>query len=158
MFTGISWQSYLMLVVASSAIYYFYVAVRYYSSDLTAWISKKSSRKTAYTTVTRSPVPTEPLPSKIISDNYETSESAESDYDELEYLIGSIQKTISDAAARSMKPNELKGALGLVLQEHPSLKNDGMRPAINELVASECAKQNIPISESEADRLWENQI
>lgn len=77
------------------------------------------------------------------------------DYDELEHLIGRIQKTISDAALREARPEELKGYLALIFREYPSLKNDGMRPAISELVASECAKLAIPLSEAEADRLWE---
>lgn len=155
MFTGISWQSYLLMVVAASAVYYFYIAVRYFRGDLAAWMSNKASRRPAVKAIANTPVPSGAQQPEIISAREQISDGDESDYDELEHLIGRVQKTISDAATRNAKPDEVKGYLSLVFKEYPSLKNDGMRPAINELVASECARQDIPISEAEADKLWE---
>jgi hypothetical protein len=143
MFTGISRQSYLLITGASSAIYYFYVAVRYYRDDLAAWLTNKASNRTSHKNATSSSTPSESQQAEIIPNKQETAESAESDYDELEHLIGRVQKTIADAATRSAKPDEVKGYLSLAFKEYPSLKNDGMRPAINELVASQSAPNKI---------------
>jgi len=151
MFIGISWQSYLVMVAAASAVYYFYITVRYFRGDIILWLTSKTSRRPAVKAMVN---PGAPQPESVPFVN-ETPGTDESEYDELEHLIGRVQKTISDAATRNAKPDEVKSYLALVFKEYPSLKNDGMRPAINELVASECARQNIPMSEAEADQLWE---
>jgi hypothetical protein len=155
MFTGISWQSYLLMAGALSALYYSYIAVRYFRNDLTEWLSNKTSRRPSVKAATTGPLALGQHQPEITTTAHETDITSESEYDELEHLIGRVNKTISDAAIRKAQPEEVKEYLSLILKEYPSLKNDGMRPAINELVASECARQNILISEAEADRLWE---
>jgi len=158
MFTNISWTDYFVAVVLLLAIYYLFVGVRYYSSDLKDLFSGKRNPdfRTALShdragegiLSTEKKYPNEIPP-------FETTTN--DDFAEVEHLIDRLKSVIADASGKKLIPKEFKQYLHLVLQEYPNIQNSPIRSSINELVASECEKYSaVTLSEDEVDLLWKD--
>ena len=152
MFSQISWTDYLLAVAILLGIYYLFVGVRYFSSDLKALLAGK--RKL---TLKPSGFPqNEPLQNEVSKDtSVTTDEETDDEFAEVEHLIEKIQTVITDALGKQLVKEEFRQYLRLVLKEFPSVKTSGLRPSVNELIVSECEKQGIvAFNEEEVDALW----
>mgnify|MGYP000868614696 CR=1 FL=1 len=162
MFTGISWTDYVAAVVILLVVYYAYVGVRYFSGDLRALLTGKKKlhfrrvpqgddeeEDTSYITETTS--------TPISPSTFE--ESSDSDFEEVEHLIGRLKEVIADASGRELIPQEFSHYLRITLKEYPNIKNSPLRPSVNELIVSECEKYGtVTLSVEEVDRLWNGSL
>ncbi|KAB5487605.1 hypothetical protein [Flagellimonas hadalis] len=152
MFTQISWTDYLLAVSILLAIYYLFVGVRYFSSDLIALLTGKRKR-----TLKPSGYPqNEPLQNETSEDiSVTTDEDTDDEFAEVEHLIEKVKAMIADALGKQLVKEEFRHYLRLVLKEFPSIKTSVLRPSVNELIVSECEKQGIgAFNEEEVDALW----
>lgn len=162
MFTGISWTDYVAAVAILLVIYYAYVGVRYFSGDLRALLAGK--KKLRFRRVpqgsdeedsTSSDTDTASTP--ISPSTFE--ESSDSDFEEVEHLIGRLKDVIADASGRELIPQEFSHYLRMTLKEYPNIKNSPLRPSVNELIVSECEKYGtVTLSVEEVDRLWKDRL
>jgi hypothetical protein len=158
MFTNIPWTDYFVTVVLLLTIYYFFVGVRYYSSELKDLFSGKRNPDF------RAALPHDTGGEGILSseENYTNDRPAfaittDDDFAEVEHLIDRLKGVIADASGKKLIPQEFKQYLHLVLQEYPNIQNSPIRSSINELVASECEKYSaVTLSEDEVDLLWKD--
>ena len=158
MFTNISWADYLGGVTILSGIYYFYVGLRYYSTDLKELLSgkRKFDLKAAL------PHGSVKADTVVIEANYPnesyTQSEGDDEFAEVEHLIGRLNTVIADTSKRQAAPQEFKQYLHLVLQEYPNVKNSPLRSSVNELIVSECEKYGaVTLTDDEVDLLWDTE-
>ncbi|WP_373060040.1 hypothetical protein [Zunongwangia sp. H14] len=152
MFTRISWTDYLLAVAILLIIYYLFVGVRYFSSDIKALLAEKRKR-----TLKTSGFPQHGTLQNETSENFPATTDAEADdeFAEVEHLVEKVKTMIADALNQQLVKEEFRQYLRLVLKEFPSIKTSALRPSINELIVSECEKQGIAaFNEEEVDELW----
>ena len=158
MFTNISWTDYFITVTILLAIYYLFVAIRYYAGDVKDMLSgkRKLNLKTAISYNSKGEYPL------TIERNTHPSEASfeettDKNFTEVEHLIERLKGLIADASHRKMIPQEFKQYLSLVLKEYPSVKNSSLRASVNELIVSECEKcGTVILTEDEVDLLWKD--
>ncbi|MDT0677035.1 hypothetical protein [Autumnicola musiva] len=152
MFTQISWTDYLLAVSILLIIYYLFVGVRYFSSDLKDLLAGKR-KPTLKTSGFTQHEPLQNDDSENIS--VTTDEEANDEFTEVEHLIEKMKTVITDALDKQLVKEEFRQYLRLVLKEFPSVKTSALRPSVNELIVSECEKQGIvAFNEEEVDELW----
>lgn len=159
MFTNISWTGYLTVVTILLAIYYLYVGVRYFSSDLKTLFAERQKLKFKAS-----------LPGNNKADNLliseesrlETSsfeETTDDEFTEVEHLIERLKSVIADASRRKLIPQEFKQYLSMVLKEYPTIRYSPLRSSINELMISECEKYGaVALKEAEVELLWKEAV
>ena len=157
MLTNISWRDYFITVIILLAIYYFFVAIRYYSRDIKDLLSakRKLNLKAALPCNSKGEYPST-IGGNIHSEaSFE--ETTDKEFTEVEHLIERLKVLIGDASRRKMIPQEFKQYLSLVLKEYPSVKNCSLRASVNELIVSECEKYGtVTLTEDEVDLVWKD--
>src|SRR5690348_1039271 len=109
MFTNISWTDYFITVTILLAIYYLFVAIRYYAGDIKDLLSgkRKLNLKTAISYNSKGEYPL------TIERNTHPSEASfeettDKNFTEVEHLIERLKGLIADASHRKMIPQEFK--------------------------------------------------
>jgi len=161
MLNHLSWTSYFEAVIVLLAIYYPFVGIRYYTADI------KKLLTTAGNSSTEANLPEQLLfkeaespvksPSGGLTEevSYEAGHYPNQDIQDADELISSVKKRITAASGTAYAPVKLLTELKAVFQEHPSLKNSPHRPAINELVVTECERTGVAeLTEDEVDQWW----
>jgi len=139
MFTNISWGSYLTGLAALLALYYTYVAIRYYSSDIKRLLSGKTKE------------PTGPSPAVAFQ---ETDPEIEL-HEKAEQFTAEIKNAVAEAHEQGMDNESTLSLLEPIFTRFDVLKYSPYRSALLELVVSEFGKHgSVILSEEDLDDLW----
>ncbi|MDB4921836.1 hypothetical protein [Mucilaginibacter sp.] len=154
----ITWTSYLEFITFLLVIYYIMLGIRFFAGDISQLYNRICGNK---------PVAGNALPAALMYGEPEAAAAApapaNSNYDglpddsmaEADELIGKIKQIILAAADKPFAPAVLIPQLKKLFRGHVSLKTSPHRPAINELVVSECERTGVAgLTEDEADEWW----
>ena len=159
MLSGISWNNYIVVVVSLSIVWYLFVGLHYYFDDLKDLVTGK--RKLQFRSLSGKPIPKsdydfdyqksdEILNAPI---EYETIDPV---FNDVEDLTTSLKEAITDAIQKKLSKKHFKAHLQSILQTSPLLAHSSFRPSLNELIISECEKQEfLLLTLHEVDALWD---
>lgn len=158
MFTNISWNNYIVVIVLLAAGWYLYVGVRFYFKDLKEIAAGKRKlkfhgfQKENYQEF-ESPLNTSYLP-KTTSTDY-SSEEFDTTFTQVDTLIDQLKNVIADAAKTKLIKQEFAYRLKSVLQEYPIIRDSSFSSSVSEVIVLECNKLGYFIlTQSEAEALW----
>lgn len=158
MFTNISWSNYLVVVSITIVIYYVFVVTLYYRTNLKDLLSGRR-RKFFEPAALKRPVIENNLSTGNIQQHQTTAsgETTDGDFAEAEQLAERLKTVIADASSRAIIPQEFRQYLHMILKEYPSIQTSALRPAINEMIVSECKRYGtVTLREEEVDALWKD--
>lgn len=159
MFTNISWAGYLTIVAILLAIYYLYVGVRYFSSDLKSLFTERQKLKFKAAIPGNSKAEDLPTPEENRQESSSFEETTDDEFTEVEHLIERLKTVIADASRRKLILQEFKQYLSMVLKEYPTIRYSPLRSSINELIISECGKYGAAVlKEAEVELLWKEAV
>ncbi len=151
MFTQISWPDYITYVAAATIIYYLVIGLKYFRDDLTNAFQSKGGQLSRADFFDDD----EPIDKVIESDENSFVNTSDEDFADVEELIKRIKDVISNTTNLNLNLEDFKKYLSLTLHEYPSIQNSALKPSINELIVSECAKNGaVKLSENEVAMLW----
>ena len=156
MFTNTTTLAYLPWILGIISIYYLYVGLRYYNQELKNLLKSKSHTKT------------NPFQFDQENTNQDDSKTEEPDYhdlpfeetsddtfDRIEELIKRLKPAIAEAIVEQTTSQQLKANLSTILYDFADLKKSTFRPAISELILTECKDNGSTVlSEQEVEVLW----
>lgn len=152
MLNNITWTNYGYGLALLLVIYYGFILFRFYAGDLKAIFAGRLK-------------PGQPQRNPFIyederadaaqpaGDDQTFAATREENFEEVEQLIGRLKKALAECPRDSRE--EVGGTIRLILKDYPSLKYSPFAPAIQELVASECAKNGTDLSEDDVAALWD---
>jgi hypothetical protein len=157
MLNHLSWTSYFEAVIVLLVIYYLFIGIRFYATDIKQLFnpSGKSApvnslpEQLVFKDTEQAP---EGLPEEVIYgvDNY-----PDADIQQADELISALKKQITAASGKIYSPDTLLPQLKTTFQEYNSLKTSPHRPAINEQVVTECERTGVAeLTEDEVDQWW----
>lgn len=157
MLNHISWAAYLEIILLLLAIYYVIVGLRFYKDDIRRIFqhAKTVTGVSAIPDALRYEGPEEvsyPLlhPGSSDPDNRPDHSPAETDG-----LIRDIKACIGTASGKPFAPAVLIPQIKKLFRANPGLRNSPYRPAINELVVTECEREGTALlTEDEVDQWW----
>jgi hypothetical protein len=151
-----SWTSYFEAVALLLVIYYLFIGIRFYSDDIRSFFSQRNA-----TTPEVLPEPQandEPTTLHAEIDNqdqYVQDNYPDNDVRETDDLIAEAKILINAASNKAYGPESLIKRLRELFTKYTSLKTSPHRPAINELVVSECERTGVAsLTEDEVDEWW----
>lgn len=159
MLTGISWNNYIVVVVALSIVWYLFVGLRYYFEDIKDLVTGK--RKLQFRGFIGKPIRKLDAnfdyqkSDKILNApvEFETIDPA---FNEVEDLVAKLKNAITNATQKKLIKSEFEDHLRFILKEHSLLANSPFRPSLNELIISEYEKQeSVLLTHQEVDALWD---
>ena len=155
----ISWTSYIEAIIGLLAIYYAYVALKYYADDIRGILNPVGQKPTGTQNLPDALQYEEPEPGagKVNSVTHSNPDNQPDDsIKEADQLIGQIKQCIQTASEKPFAPAVLIPQIKKLFRDNPSLQDSPHRPAINELVVSECERSGTALlNEDEVDRWWE---
>lgn len=163
MLNSISWTDYLVFIVLLLIAYYLFVALKFYSFELSSLLKGKRP-SVAFATETAADEVIDG--SKHFQDNQvelfptynryaPQAQETDDTFQKVEELTDKLKKVIEDAASNKTIKEEFILSLQLVLKKYHFLKGSPFLVAINNLIASECDKYNfIQLSADERVMLW----
>lgn len=151
MLTNITWSSYLTAISTLLIIWYIFLGLRFYSSEIKQILTgkrkivipffKKKLKNSIYTSQ-----------ENLISDSFAT-------LDEVKELSDRLIDAISESAARKRSKQEFQNYLKLILNEYPYVKISSLRTTVNDLIFLESQNHdNLVLTIQQVDDLWERNI
>jgi hypothetical protein len=158
MLNHLSWTSYFEAVIALLVIYYLFIGVRFYATDIKQLFAS-GGKSVAANSLPEQLVfkdvekPAEGLPEEVI---YGQENHPDNDIQQTDELISSIKKRVAAASSgKTYAPDRLLPELKAIFTEHRSLKTSPHRQAINEQVVTECERTGVAeLTEDEVDQWW----
>lgn len=156
MFTNISWTDYIAAVALLLAIYYLFIALRFYTQELKNIFLKGQIQLGVVSN--EAPGKTRSHSKPIHGPSQDSfAEDPNESFQEVENLISRLKITIEEGARNQLLKQGFSQNIKLVLKEYPSLKNSTFKAAINELIISECEKYGSTIlDEDEVAVMWDS--
>lgn len=157
MFSNIIVYKYLPWIIGLIIIYYLYVGLRYYRTELKELFKPKKRIDDNPFLFNQQDTSIDDKSSQEV-DYHEVSFEQTSDdtFDRIEELIKRLKPAISEAAVKSFTSDQLANTLKVILYNFPDLKKSPFRPAISELIHTECKDNGSTVlSEQEIEELWE---
>ncbi|SDF45220.1 hypothetical protein SAMN05216464_11860 [Mucilaginibacter pineti] len=158
MLSHLSWAGYIEAVIVALIIYYAFVAARFYGSDIKELFARKGDQNPTIHTLPEQLVyqaESQAVLKPEIPDNFIVDEYIDSDLEDADELIGKLKRSIHGASEKAYAPGNLVNQLKNIFKAYASLKKSPHRPAINELVVSECERTGTAeLSEDEVDEWW----
>ena len=157
MLNHLSWTSYFEAVIVLLVIYYLFIGIRFYATDIKQLFAPAGKRAAdnrlpEQLVFKDAEKPVEGLPEEVI---YGQENYTDDDIQQADELISSIKKRITAANGKTYSPDTLLPQLKAIFQEHGSLKISPHRPAINEQVVTECERTGVAeLTEDEVDQWW----
>jgi hypothetical protein len=151
-----SWTNYFEAVTLLLVIYYLFIGIRFYSDDIRAFFSQPNA--TAPEVLPEPSVNEEPISlqtevnnqDQYIQDNY-----TDNDIRETDDLIAEAKSLINAASQKAYGPESLITRLRELFTKYTSLNTSPHRPAINEMIVSECERTGVAeLTEDEVDEWW----
>jgi hypothetical protein len=158
LFNHLSWSAYLETTVFLLALYYTYIAWKYYQPEIQQLIDRLSGNKTDSNKLpTALQYQEEEQPQQLAASLVSNSDSPRDEYaEERADLTNGIQTLISSAQGKPYNAAILIPQLKKLLTKQSQLAVYPHREAINELIVQECEKTGTALlSESEVDLWWE---
>jgi hypothetical protein len=158
MLTGISWNNYIIVVVLLSIVWYLFVGLRYYFEDIKEFVTGKRKlqfRGVAGKSISKSDYNFDYQKSDEILNTPVEFETVDTVFNEVEDLTARLKNAITDATQKKLSKQEFEDYLRFILKEYPSLRDSPFRPSLNELIVSECEKQeSVLLTLQEVEALW----
>lgn len=158
MSSHLSWTSYFEAVMLLLVLYYAFVGFRFYSADIRRLLNHSAPPDHAAPGLpdqlvykeTKSPNGGLPEEVSYTYDNYPNDDMLKTDN-----LIAAVKNCIKSASGKPYDPDALLPQVKKVVKEYASLRTSPHRPAINELVVSECERTGVAgLTEDEVDQWW----
>jgi hypothetical protein len=151
-----SWTSYFVAVALLLVIYYIFIGIRFYGNDIRKIFKSRDAvpaQDEPQQTVHEDPAVTQPeldYADQYVQDNYPDNDIRETDD-----LIAEAKSLINAAANKAYSPKSLIARLRELFARYTSLKTSPHRPAINEMILSECERTGVAeLTEDEVDAWW----
>lgn len=130
MFKQISWNSYLIMVLLLTIVYYLFIVLKYYRNDVIKLIYGKN------------------LLSRNISNN-------EVDQPLLQSFSSEIKAFIYEAGKDQLNIRDMMPSLQILIRKYPGIRDMTMRESIQNLIIHECKTNcSIHLGEHELSELW----
>lgn len=135
LFNGISWGTYLLVMVILVAIYYIIIGVLYYKKEFRSLISGKDKSSGANEKV--------------------EEEQGDSLFDELEEVVLDIRSNILEQAGKNVGKADLLDRLKERLNNYGGLRNPAFRVAVNNFIIKHAEEIcGVLYSEEELEAAW----
>lgn len=158
MLQNISWADYIMVVTGALIIYYLFVGVKYFSSEIRELLAGKRMMKFRMSHADAGASYDESEETYQQADN-SFENTTDSAFAEVEHIIERLKSVISDASHRKLVLEEFKQYIRMVLKEYPSIKQSPLRLSVNELIISECQKYGVvTLKEEDVELLWKEAV
>lgn len=159
MFKQISWTTYFEVIIFLLIIYYVYILLKFYREDLRRLFRiGKTSENTAQEIpqALRYEAPGPADQNFIISTgDLNVDNQPDGSLEDADQLIGQLKQVIQSASGKPFSPAVLIPQVKKLFAKSPSLRRSPHRPAINELVVSECERLGTALlTEDEVDQWW----
>lgn len=152
LFSNVTWLSYTEMLTSALAVYYLFVLLRWYRTDIAKFL--RGDRPAA------GAAGQENLPSmagnlQAVEGMYAQTELSES-LPDAEMLTMALLAAIAERSSQPYDPQITAERLKTIICRCPGLGNSPQRTAINSLIAAECKKTGIArLSEQEVDTWWD---
>lgn len=153
LFNNITWLGYAELLSFALLIYYLYVGLRWYRSDIAKFLRWDRPSGSAQMQV---------LSSTDMDDTQEAdapggqTDHQQDGQQQTEMLTMALLASIAESSNRPYEPEANAQKLRTIIGRYPQLRNSPQRAAINCLVVSECKKSGIAqLSEEMVDQWWQ---
>jgi hypothetical protein len=152
MLSKISWSQYLTTVLAILVVYYLYVFIRYYASDLQKGPGQRKQpvpdAATSYRNTTEVEEPS-------YQSAQTTSEITDDSFEKIELLIEELKQYMEVESKSLLVNDNVAQELKQIIEKYQSLKYTPYKSAINELILAECSKYGLAtLDESDVEGLW----
>lgn len=155
MLTNISWGNYIVVIVLLLVSWYLFVGLRFYLAEIREVVTGK--RKLRNRRINDLEIHYDVVQPHAFTDTslqLSVGEKGESILD-IDAFVEGLKNVVKEAAQRKLVKTELQDRLSLLLCEYPSIKNTSFRSSVNELIVSECNRQDfISLSQLEVEELW----
>lgn len=152
---NITWSDYIFAIVTCTVLYYLFVAIRYYATDIRDFAGRRrnfSFQRHAQEVELKVHSQINPVHE---DEDFEVFEDEQ--FDEIELLIGEIKSLVAISGTNDFTSQDFRRSLQNILISYPDIKYSPFRSSINELIVSECEKSSaVTLSESAVDELWES--
>ena len=154
----LSWTNYFETVLLLLVLYYIFIGFRFYGGDI-----RRLIRFPAFRGMSDKHTPDQQVFSdKNVADNtlpeevsYLFAGHSDNDIREADELIAELKEIIGLAFDKAYAPEALLQQLKAAFLGHTTLKTSPHRPAINELVVTECERTGVAeLTEDEVDQWW----
>lgn len=156
MFINISWMDYGLVILLIGSLYYLFVGLRYYPSELKELLSGK--RKQVVFNRNRE---IDEAISQVNAHKEDDSvlHATNEKIHEVESLIAALKERMTSASKEQHSPEEFINSLKMLLRDYSQIQDLPFRTGINELILSECEKHGtITLSEDDVVQLWEGAV
>lgn len=151
-----SWTSYFEVVTLLLVTYYIFIGIRFYGSDIKKLFESRGARPAQdgpeqvvdeESTVAQ--------PKLINADQYVHDNYPDDDIRETDNFIAEAKSLINAAASKAYGSESLITRLRQLFTKYTSLRTSPYRPAINEMIVSECERTGVAsLTEDEVDEWW----
>lgn len=158
MFTNISWNTYIVVMVLLAAGWYLFVGLRFYFNHLKEIAAGKRKLKFHGLQKENYQEP-EPQFNTPYLPNTTSTDAASAEFDntftQVDALIDQLKIVIADAAKTKLSRQEFTYHLKSVLEQYPLIRDSSFSSSVSELIVMECNKLGYFIlTQSEAEALW----
>ncbi len=158
MLNQLSWTTYLQVIIALATAYYLFILLRYYPDELKAFLKTKKVNGGQALPAVLQYDPGEAIIASHHSQQLEESEDnrPDSSLAEADSLIAEIKSCIQAASGKPFAPAILIPQITKIFRAAPGMAGSPYRPAINEIVVSECERLGTALlTEDEVDQWWD---
>ncbi len=159
MLNSITWNSYIITVIALLILWYLFVGLRYYSFEIKEILQGK--KKIDFLHLRKKPI-NDPFQSfdqeKTNHSNLnEAFDESFATLDEVKELSARLTSAVSESADLKRSNLEFKNYIRLIFSDYPYVKISSLRSNVNILLALDSEKHpELLLTSSEADELWED--
>jgi hypothetical protein len=153
----LSWASYFETVILLLVIYYLFVGFRFYKTEIQRLLGN-TVKNNSYQNVPGQLQYKEAgkvVNESAVLETYPNESYPDEDIHLADNLTAAVKRCIAATAGKAHAPDQLIPQIKDIFNKHASLKHSPHRPAINELVVSECVRTGVAeLTEDEVDAWW----
>lgn len=158
MFTNISWNNYIVVMVLLAAGWYLFVGLRFYLNDLKEIAAGKRKLK-FHGLQKENYLQSEPQLHTPYLPKTTSADAASGEFDntftQVDALIDQLRIAIADGAKTKLARQEFAYHLRSVLGQYPQIRDSSFSSSVSEVIVVECNKLGYFIlTQSEAEALW----
>ena len=152
MFTDISWSSYITFMIALLAVYYLFIVLRFYRSDiLQIFAGKEFTQDRVSFTSTQKVQPNQTRHQENLQEAFENQDLFQASQSLGDEIIAYLREAGRDTVSKE----DVNQSLRSLIAKYPSIKHSAFREAIQNLILTESeANYSIHLSEEELSALW----
>lgn len=158
MFTNISWDNYILVVVLLLVSWYLFVGLRFYFDELkgiTTGKRKLQFRRLGGPNYGDFQSELNDLDPPQMTFDQSSFGEFDATFQDVDSLVEELKNFITDAKKRKLAKQEVLDYIQLFFKQYPSVKDSAFRLAVNELIVTECETLDaIDITQAEVEELW----